>query len=327
MVLLREGSGRPGAEVHLTEAERGEKACEPLTGQQQDLVAGHLGLVGVHLRSRVRRGGHPRRIGFQHDDLFQAGCMGLIEAATHYRPGHCGSFAAYALPRIRRSVHAALLGEPSVVRVPYGRASIRRLDSTPHTHRTLSLTREPALAEARSTLPGLDPAGEAESIRHTLRARFVHAAEQVLERMAVDSRGRADAGYLYARVAADRVLVPDPARRTPVRRLAQELGVSSGQISVLEQRILAGIQAELAADVQVGLLVEFARHDPSGFDGLVDEARSDRLRAAELGAFERRFVSLDRDAQARWLYALLQRSTGRIPEIAVNLYRLVQGLS
>ncbi|MEP0844257.1 MAG: sigma-70 family RNA polymerase sigma factor [Phycisphaerae bacterium] len=293
-------------------------------------MARHLGLVGVHLRERVARGGgrHGKGPQAQREDLFQAGCLGLMEAAAHYDPRRHGAFAAYALPRIRRAVHAALLAEGSVVRVPYGAAS-RRSRKRPARTETVRLSRDDRLAAPEPSIesPAGAGAGRTLSIRHALRARFLLAVERAVKVLAGEHRRPAEAAEIFARVSGERVLVNDPGCRTPVRQLARELGISSGQVTVYEQRILARAREEMAADAQVGLLVRFAREDAAGFDAWIDERRRRRLNLAELRAFDRRFAALDRDQRAGALYALIERTCPCVPRIARNLYRLTLSLS
>src|SRR5262249_36803890 len=93
----------------------------PLNDAQRDLVAKHIGLVGVHLRH------HP---GFltvaqrrnQWHDLFQEGCMGLIHAATTYGEGNPIPFPAWALLRIHMYVSLAMHRERQADRTTNGLA-------------------------------------------------------------------------------------------------------------------------------------------------------------------------------------------------------------
>ena len=55
-----------------------------LTEEQRQLVTRHIGLVGVHLRTRVPTPYQPTR-DREREDLFQEGCIALVKAARRYR--------------------------------------------------------------------------------------------------------------------------------------------------------------------------------------------------------------------------------------------------
>jgi hypothetical protein len=78
-----------------------------LDNHQRQLVGQNLGLVAVHLRRFVPNLRDPRR-DRDWDDLFQEGCLGLMQAAASFREERGIPFAAYALPRIHCAVSRAL---------------------------------------------------------------------------------------------------------------------------------------------------------------------------------------------------------------------------
>ena len=88
--------------------EFGLEGVSALTETQRRLVARNLGLVGLHLRRNVSNLAAPRR-DREWDDLFQEGCLGLIQAAILFREDRGIAFAAFALPRIRNAVSRASL--------------------------------------------------------------------------------------------------------------------------------------------------------------------------------------------------------------------------
>lgn len=256
-------------------------------------------------------------------ELFQAGCLALVEAAGRYDPDRHGEFPAYVLPRIRRAIHAALLTDRHPIRVPYGAACRgRRAADVVSAEARFSLagTASPDLADSLDQRIRPDD----ESIRHALHRRFELAARQAAEALARRRRRRPDAPAILARITTERVLVGDPRQRTPVRRLAAELGISSGQVSAYEQQILRAAHEQLHEDGPARLLVRFARHDPAGFDGPVHALRRRQLRQAEVRQFERRFARLDAAEQARTLYGLVKSSSAGVHEVARNLFLLVR---
>ncbi len=103
--------------MHVEGQATGRHLRDPLTDEQSRLVNENLGLVGVHLRRHVHDLTRPRR-DREWEDLFQEGCLGLIDAARRYRPERGIPFAAFALPRIHNAVRRALSTKFATVYVP-----------------------------------------------------------------------------------------------------------------------------------------------------------------------------------------------------------------
>lgn len=122
-----------------------------LTGEQAALVRDNLGLVGVHLRKRVVGSG-PSLPRDQWDDLFQEGCVGLIEAALRFRAERGIAFAAFALPRIRTAVDRAFVRKV----VPARRRRMRRA-ARRHPERPPEEARGSALDTARGDVQSKTP--------------------------------------------------------------------------------------------------------------------------------------------------------------------------
>ena len=102
----------------------GERERVPLTDEQRRLVRENIGLVSVHLRRYVGNLAFPRR-DREWDDLFQEGCLGLIQAAAAFRQERGIPFAAFALARIHNAVSRALHCKFSTVHVPPKRNDAR----------------------------------------------------------------------------------------------------------------------------------------------------------------------------------------------------------
>ena len=60
---------------------------------------------------------HDRR-GAEHDDLVQAGSIGLLNAIERYDPGRGGEFAAFAVPTIAGEMKRHLRDRTAAVRLP-----------------------------------------------------------------------------------------------------------------------------------------------------------------------------------------------------------------
>lgn len=318
-----EGESPASLEDHGVDAlEEPQAARWPrLTPEQQELAAKHVGLVGVHLRSRVPTPRQPMRYR-EYDDLFQQGCVALARAAARYRPDRDGPFAAYALPRIRGAVHNALHDLFTVVHVP-ARAIQQAREQPgsavrPPPHHVQDLTDE----IARGLI--LKHAGhrETESIRHAIRRRFEAAVRRSLEQMRRRVWRYRNPCKIMERIARERLLIHDERFRTPLRQIAREAGVSSGRACDYEKNLLNAIVDGLKQDSQLQALLEMAREDKAGWDGIVDASRRQRLMQVEMAEFEARFTAMEPPARAQMVYSLIERSSQSVSEVARNLYRL-----
>ena len=133
-------------------------ALPVLTPEQQSLVSANIGLVGVHLRNRVPTPRQPTRQR-EYEDLFQEGCVALARAASSYDASQHGSFAAYALPRIRGAIHAALYEYFTTIRVPTRACKNAKRDPSDDNNPALNGVQELTPEVARH-LPAAIPVGD-----------------------------------------------------------------------------------------------------------------------------------------------------------------------
>ena len=162
-----------------------------------------------------------------------------------------------------------------------------------------------------------------ETLHDVIRQRYQAAVRQAMRDMR-RRPWRKNPIPVLERIVADRLLVVHGGERASLRRIARESGVSIGRVSSYEQKLMEAARRFLADDVQTALLIRWARRDPRGFAGPLDDERRRRLERAEVRAFGRRFEALPRDARAELLYAMLERSTPALAEVASNLYRLTR---
>ena len=313
---------RPGAPGG-TGVSGAEAGWPSLTPQQRALAAEHIGLVGLHLRTRVPTPRQPTR-DREYDDLFQEGCVALVRAAARYDPQRDAEFAAYALLRIRGAVHAALHEGFSTIPVPARVAARAKAACRPPPR--LSQESLCIVADELAVGPptGAAPQGDEETIRHALRRRYERAVERALGHLRSRAWRRRNPCAIMARVAAERLLISGKADRTPLRRIAREAGVSSGRACAYERQLRETVAEQFACDVQVPLLIQFAGEDPARFEGVVDRHRGERLVEAELNAFELQFERLERAARASLVYDMIERSAAAVGEVARNLYRMTR---
>ena len=89
------GKLEPGTYYVVEIHDRDERGCAGImTPEQQKIVEANMGLVGKVIKEKVRRLGQPDTPSYE--DLFQAGCIGLCEAAITDKGG-CFSTYAYRL--------------------------------------------------------------------------------------------------------------------------------------------------------------------------------------------------------------------------------------
>ena len=244
-------------------------SCEPLDARQALLVEDHLHLVRAHLR-RHAPGGHPPKRDREADDLYQEGCLGLIQAARQYDPAGGIPFAAYALRRIHHAVSQALYERFSTVRIPM-RAQIQNRRRSDHgaveTPVVLNLEEDP---QTRASDPKTDPSG-AETIATHIREKYV-AAVQRAHRAARKKRGRrGDRGQLVDRLVENRLLVPDNDHKTPLRQIARETHSSYSRVAGCEKKLLKEVADALRNDPQYRRLANQARCSADGLDTRIDD--------------------------------------------------------
>ncbi len=116
-------------------------------GTREDIISGNLGLVHACAH---RFGGR----GIEYDDLFQAGCMGLIKAADAFDEERGVRFSTYAVPVILGEIRR-LFRDGGTVKVSRTlKERSMRLAKT-REQMALSLGREPTVGELGEAL-GLD---------------------------------------------------------------------------------------------------------------------------------------------------------------------------
>ncbi len=311
-----------------------------LTETEQKLVEDNLGLINVHIRRFVAVPRSPTRQR-EYDDLYQEGCLALMQAAQTHDPDRHGPFAAYAIPRIHHAISMALYERFSTVRVPA--KSIKRARERQRSCSAADRHRpEPALVDTYS-LPdesldacvsvqarhhprtGAPGAGrpwrkERATIRSRLRAKYEAAVLEAARRLSATGRGREDRAALIQRFVEDRLLIPEPDAQTSKRQLARDFDCSIGRIQSCEDALMDAIRGLLTADDEFQALVRLARQEDEGLDAALDEQAGDRLERASLDGFARRFARLASDDQAVVLRALVCQTMGSLSGFARRLF-------
>jgi RNA polymerase sigma factor (sigma-70 family) len=292
-----------------------------LTAEQQALVCEHIGLVGVHLRTRVPTPHRPMRTR-EYDDLFQEGCVALVRAVMRFNPQHDGAFAPYALPRIRGAIYRALHNRFTLIRVPPRAAEKARKHSTdPIPYGPVRMQEINPNLEQQMVVQHHPDASE-ETIRHALHGRYVILVRRTLAQMRQRRWRQRNPCEIMAKFVEQRLLVDSTRERRSIRQIAEDFNISKGRAGEYERKLQAAVRQALLADPQTRELLAMSREDPDGKDGVLDADRRARLHQAEVRAFERRFMEMPTPARAEAIYSMLERSASCVPEVARNLFSL-----
>lgn len=308
---------------------RGNEPPERLTPSQRDLVANNVGLVGVHLRRYVPNLAAPRR-DREWEDLFQEGCLGLIQAALRHDPQSGIAFAAFALPRIHNAVSRAIARRFSTVHVPLPRRAgrgERESETSRANDRGIGLnagrTARPRVFslpdDAESTLGAPnrhDPTDRHDPTNRTpqqtvgarLREKYERAVASAGRAMAGRSSTRGDRGELVRCLVEGRLLIPHEEARTPLRQIARDTRSSYARVAQCDKQLAAAVRGELRADPEFEELQRRRLLDTYGVDLPLDDELEHALSRVAADEYARRFRAADVTQRARMLEAVLTAS-------------------
>lgn len=226
---------------------------EALAGSNPDeiLVQQHLGLVGSVAR---RFAG----LGYEHEDLFQIGCIGLIKAAERFDPDYGVRFSTYAVPLILGEIRR-FLRDDGPVKVSRGTQQLARQARKAEEELSARLGRDVSAAEVAAAVEA--PLSEVIAALDAQRAPL-----SIFEPIGHDEGGMTLEERLGSEspipAAEDRLALQSaladlaPRDRTLIVRrffenktqaaVAAELGVSQVQVSRLERRALAQLKLMLS---------------------------------------------------------------------------------
>lgn len=242
---------------------------EALSVRQRRRVNGHLPLVGRTLR-RHNFGCAPYRLGRETGELFQEGCVALVEAVRRHDPHLHGEFASYAMARIHYAMSLYLHENDSMIRVPFSsqRRARRRADDrhNPNGPRRVAVTNDAprrrrdiyASAQHEPQNENYPTAGD------VIRQRCEEAMREVVAEMKHAPRCQADNAAVVDRCLTERWSVPNPENRMPVRQLAKALSCSLGRITHCEERFHRRVAAVLTKDEIFTTVQAMARRSPIG---------------------------------------------------------------
>jgi RNA polymerase sporulation-specific sigma factor len=136
-----------------------ERATNGDSAAQTKIVEENLGLVHATARRYTGRG-------IDYDDLFQAGCMGLVKAVTGFDTGRGLAFSTYAVPVIMGEMRR-LFRDDGPIKISRSLKELSLKVSRARERLTFKLGREPTLKELADALE-LDTAETAQALEASL---------------------------------------------------------------------------------------------------------------------------------------------------------------
>jgi hypothetical protein len=282
----------------------------PLSPDQRRTVEKHLPLVTTCLEAFARRSKHARDRNVRWE-LFQEGCLGLMEAVARFRPESRRSFARFACSRIlhgfRRWGRRQAWGG---FRVYDSRAQRKRRDSDADPKvRSLDPSAVQFLRDHRRPSVSMDPdRPPCETIGERIGERMQRAAQCAVIRVE-DSDDPPGSRMLAERILADRLMVPEEAQRDTLRGLARATGSPMGRVRRCDARLRQALREVLEEDGEVSRLRAAARRSRRGMSRPLDAGLQDRLRREEAEDFARRFHHLDNEGRLRFVRRWMAHGT------------------
>ncbi|MCB9856084.1 MAG: hypothetical protein H6818_10400 [Phycisphaerales bacterium] len=254
-----------------------------LSSRQRGIVESHLRLV-QHTLNRNRHLIRYRQEGREEHELFQEGCLALIEAVRNHDASRHGHFGPYAMARIHFALSRHVHENDASVRVPFITQRRRRAKALP-----------PA-ADSRSGAPlpivqrlgdaNAPPARRAQDgefpnqprIGDLIAERIEGAMLQVIDDMKRAPRCSPGTPEVIERCAEERWRIPEPDARMSIRKLARALDCSVGRITHCEERFRQRMGKALNNDPTYCALRDEARRGERGFDERLSPDRLAKLR-------------------------------------------------
>ncbi|MCH7700199.1 MAG: hypothetical protein IID37_00810 [Planctomycetes bacterium] len=296
----------------------------PLTPDQKRLVEENLGLVGVNLRRYSQPWSAPRR-DREWDDLFQEGCLALMDAARSHQPERGIPFPAYALPRIRAALGIAIERVFTNIRTPLRRRRRRVAgddesgDQTSRYPQQVPGDREldsrPCVARHD---PGMQPMGE--TVGDRVRSRFDRAVGKAVADVSALPDRRGDLPQLVHQIVDGRLTMPDEESRCSLRGLAEKTGSTYGRVVECEQRLLARMRYHLNNDPVFAFLRRWARDHVTGVHTPIDADLEQKLTERLAEEWDLRYRSASQEERARALMRLARTTQASDAGLAEKLF-------
>jgi RNA polymerase sigma factor (sigma-70 family) len=253
-----------------------------LSDHQRGVVEEHLDLV----EQTLRRHRHliRRHDGREANELFQEGCLALIDAVRNHDANQHGQFSPYAIARIHFAISRYVHENAAPVRVPFITQRRRRSKGLPacaNAQTGLPLRIVQRLGDA--AIPPPRRALESENpnpmrLGDLIGERVERAMQQVVDEMKRAPRCAPGTREVIERCAQERWRIPEPEAKTSIRKLAKALDCSIGRITHCEERFRRRMGNALTNDAAYLALRDEARRGERGFDEILTTERLMKLR-------------------------------------------------
>ena len=275
--------------------------CRPLDQGESDRVLDLMSLVGPCVDRFLSR------IPWQHrdqqrDDLFQEGCLGLIEAVQKFEGGSAAALEALAECCIRQAVGRAYRQRAGA------RSGERKTSGTSDRIRLRSLGDADGWLPDRSRAQPAGAAGD-KTIGAWVRQCYDTAVAGAEAKRADVRAKRCDNRPIIRLLVEGRFMVPEPGMRVPLRQIARQVGASLGRVATCNQQMRDTIRHLLEADPEFAVLMRHARRSPSGMATAVDASLQEALARACARHMRRRFLEAPPTVQGQIMCRLIQAYT------------------
>lgn len=214
---------------------------------RQDVICANMGLVHTCARRFTGRG-------IEYDDLFQAGCVGLIKAVDGFEPQRGLQFSTYAVPLILGEMRR-LFREGGAVKVSRSLRELSLRAARTRENLAAATGREPTVEELAAAL-GVEPAEAAQAVCAGLPPISLTRNGEEDEGGEMDLPIPSPEGAITDRLALEQLLERLPERdrrliclryvgRRTQQATADELGMTQVQVSRRERALLGLLRQEL----------------------------------------------------------------------------------
>lgn len=223
-----------------------ERASAGDTAAQSKIIEDNLGLVHASARRFMGRG-------IEYDDLFQAGCMGLVKAVLGFDTGRNVQFSTYAVPVIMGEMRRLFRDDgPVKVSRSLKELSLKALRTRERLRAVLG--REPTLTELSQSL-GIEPAEIAEALDAAMTPISLTVDDDG-DDVQADIRCEGDEEMLVDRLALKDAILKLPAgdrtliilryfKNRTQSETAKKLNMTQVQVSRREKKILEQLRFKL----------------------------------------------------------------------------------
>ncbi len=262
-----------------------------LSTRQRKLVEDNLPLVHLTL-GRLRRQLRLNLPGRETRELFQEGCLALIEAVRSHDPSRHGAFPCFAIARIHFAVSSYARENSHLIRVPFITQRRRRLLGKGGSSERHNPDRLPLVIpfNEKSCLPRHGKIGPAEmehssarldapTIGELIRERYDAALIRVVTEMKLGqppTKEKQEA-RLLDRCAEERWTVPEPEEQTSIREMARGVGCSPTKIARRESCFRKRLAEVMSKDATYAALRELARRSRSGMRHRLTREEADAI--------------------------------------------------